>query len=72
MSLSLDIEHMSKEEKIQAMELIWSDLCTSADIELPDWHTSILVDREQRQAKGQDPLTDWQSAKKHIREAAGQ
>ena len=72
MSLSIDIEHMSKEEKIQAMELIWSDLCTSADIELPHWHTSALAHREQRQADGLDPLTDWQDAKKHIREAAGQ
>ena len=72
MSLSLDIEHMTKEEKIQAMELIWNDLCTSADTELPDWHASVLAEREQRHANGLDPLTDWQHAKKHIREAAGQ
>ena len=63
---------MTKEEKIQALELIWNDLCTTGDIELPDWHTSLLSDREHKQAEGLDPLTDWQQAKDQIRKAAGQ
>jgi hypothetical protein len=47
MGVILSVEKMSLEEKIQAMETIWDDLCHHADsISSPSWHAKVLKDRE--------------------------
>ncbi len=58
---------MSVEDKIQAMELIWDDLCHNADgIESPLWHGDVLSDREEAIQLGADEFIDWEVAKKNI------
>ena len=50
------------------MELIWDDLCHSADvIPSPDWHESILKDRHSDLEKGEVSFIDWQLAKEIVR-----
>jgi hypothetical protein len=59
---------MSVEEKIQAMESIWEDLCKSADsVSPPPWHEKILAQREKRVKQGKDIFNDWEKAKKDIK-----
>jgi len=65
MEVTLPLEKMSTEEKIQAMETIWDDLCTKADsIPSPSWHKKVLQEREDRIKKEDDEFTDWSRAKK--------
>lgn len=67
MSSSLPLEKMSVEEKIQAMESIWDDLCDRADsLASPAWHGGVLADRESALQGGDDETIDWETAKQNI------
>jgi hypothetical protein len=64
MAITLPLAKMTVEEKIQAMESIWEDLCRkSADVPSPTWHANILKEREQQ---GEE-FMDWESAKSKIK-----
>ena len=68
MSFTIPIKEMTFEEKMQAMETIWDDLCHSKNsIESPSWHKDILIDREKGLKEGTEELVDWETAKKLIR-----
>ncbi len=42
MPISLPLETMTIEEKIQAMKTIWNDLCGRAEsLASPDWHQEL-------------------------------
>jgi hypothetical protein len=67
-AINLPLEDMSSEEKIQAMETIWENLCAKADSLIsPPWHEKILNEREERIKRGDDEFIDWDTAKKNIR-----
>ena len=64
----IQIEKMSREEKLQAMEALWADLSkTDADVESPAWHQTVLKESEARFAAGQERTTDWEIAKRELR-----
>ena len=66
MTISLPLESMTVEEKIQAMEMLWDDLCReSGGVVSPEWHKSVLSSRE-HSAQDKD-YVDWDEAKKQIR-----
>ena len=68
MSISLPLEKMSVEEKLQAMESIWDDLCDRADnLASPAWHGEVLADRESALQGGNDEFIDWETAKQNIK-----
>ncbi len=68
MSISIPLNKMSFEEKMQAMELLWDDLCHSSEsIESPSWHKNILDEREQALIGGDDKFIDWEAEKKNIK-----
>ena len=68
MAVTLRLDKMSVEEKIQAMESIWEDLCKSADsVTSPPWHEKVLNMREESVKRGSDQFTDWEKAKKDIK-----
>ncbi len=68
MRITLPLEQMSIEEKIQTMEIIWSNLCKKADsLSSPSWHKNILHERENRIKNGDEEFMDWDKAKKNIR-----
>lgn len=67
MPITLPLQKMSVEEKIQVMESIWADLCDTAGSTLtPDWHGSILTARDAALQAGNDQILDWETAKKKI------
>lgn len=69
MTVSLPLEKMTQKEKIEAMESLWDDLCRHADgLESPDWHGTILSQREESFTVGEAQFTDWDAAKRRIRE----
>jgi hypothetical protein len=67
MPLTLPLQKMSVEEKIQLMEALWNDLCGTPDSALtPDWHGKVLTSREALFCAGGDEFVDWESAKTRI------
>jgi hypothetical protein len=65
MSVSLSLEKMSTEEKLQMMELLWEDLSHSPNKMLsPSWHGDILRARE----ANLEQFEDWEDAKQKIEE----
>ncbi|TQV81528.1 addiction module protein [Aliikangiella coralliicola] len=70
MAISLPLESMSVEEKLRVMEDIWDDLSSkSENIASPLWHLDELSAREDALTKGSDEFTDWELAKKEIRDS---
>jgi hypothetical protein len=70
MSSTLPLKTMSVEEKLQAMESLWDDLCLNAgEISSPDWHEGILADRQAMVARGEDKFEDWDTAKRNIKKS---
>ena len=48
-----DIEQMSLEEQLQAMELLWASLSRTPDaVPSPDWHGDILAERMAKIERG--------------------
>ncbi len=69
MQVTLPLEEMSTEEKIQTMETLWNDLCKKANsLSSPSWHEDILHEREKKIKNGDDEFVDWEKAKEHIRD----
>ena len=68
MASSLPLETMSVEEKLQAMESLWDDLCSKAGgVSSPAWHEDVLTERQALQERGDDQFEDWDAAKRSIR-----
>jgi hypothetical protein len=69
--LSIQLDRMSFEEKITAVELLWDDIChKESEFQSPDWHEAVLKEREQRIIDGKDILIDWEEAKKSLRQSS--
>ena len=69
MAATLQIDEMTLEEKLRAMEALWDDLCRrSADLAVPQWHKDLLDERERAVALGKATYSDWEAAKKRISE----
>jgi hypothetical protein len=65
---TIQIEQMSRNEKLQTMEALWADLSKSeGDVESPAWHEVVLQQTEARIAAGQEKITDWETAKRVLR-----
>jgi len=65
---SIEIGHLSREEKLRVMEAIWEDLSRDAEqVESPDWHREALEKTDQRVKSGQENVVDWHEAKKELR-----
>jgi hypothetical protein len=65
--MELNLNEMTIEEKMQAMELLWDDFCRNRpDFQSPAWHEEILKQREKRLREGKDKFIDWDQAKKDI------
>ena len=70
MEVTLPLEKMSTEEKIQIMEAIWNDLCKKADsISSPSWHEKVLHSREKGIRNGDDAFVDWNKARENIQDS---
>lgn len=68
MANTLSLDKMSIEEKIQAMEALWDDLCRKAGgIASSAWHEEVLAERDAMHRRGDDEFEDWDVAKRNIK-----
>ena len=68
MSTQLQLDQMTIEEKLQAMEALWDDLCQNSAVPIPQWHKDILDHRQRLIDEGKAEFIDWDTAKEQIRE----
>jgi hypothetical protein len=68
MVTTLQVEQMSRTEKFQVMEAIWAALSVpDSEVESPAWHANALRETEERVARGEDRIVDWETAKRELR-----
>lgn len=68
MATTLPLDKMTADDKIQAMELLWDELCKKAGgVVSPEWHGEILTERKAIQKAGKDKFEDWEVVKVTIR-----
>lgn len=68
MQSTIEIGHLSREEKLRVMEDIWEDLSKDEiEVESPNWHQDALQKTKLRVDSGQETIVDWKSAKKELR-----
>ena len=64
----IQIQSMSREEKLQTMESLWEDLSSNeAALESPSWHQAALKQTEARLADSQEQVLDWSTTNKKLR-----
>jgi len=68
MQNTIEIKHLSREEKLRMMDALWTDLISEEELlESPEWHQKTLQETEHRFAAGKEKVLDWQTAKKDLR-----
>ncbi len=69
MDAVLPLDRMTVEEKLRAMEMLWDDLCRNEhQIPVADWQKELLDERQRQIGAGEAKFSDWESAKKRIRD----
>ncbi len=67
MSTTLELDRMTLEEKLQAMEALWADLSRNPEnMPVPDWHKEILDGREKAVKEGKAAFLPLASVKNQI------
>ncbi len=67
----LNIENLTRTEKLRMMEAIWDDLARdSVPLSSPEWHTQALNEVERTHAENQSNFVSWDVAKKTLRDTA--
>jgi hypothetical protein len=70
--MTIDMQRMSREEKLKVMHALWEDLAREEDaIESPAWHCEALRETEERVRSGSEGVRDWDEAKAALRKRAG-
>ncbi len=66
--VDLPLSKLSVAQKLDLMETLWADLTREENkSKSPDWHETVLQDREEAFAAGKVTVSDWEQAKKRIR-----
>ena len=66
-----DIEKMSGDEKLRAMEALWESLSgEKARFESPPWHEEALRETVARHGAAMELPIDWDAAKRELRKRA--
>jgi hypothetical protein len=69
MSDTLQIDRMTLEDKLRAMEALWDDLCRQPDaVAVPQWQKDLLDARQRLIEEGKARFSDWETARKRIDE----
>jgi hypothetical protein len=69
---TIDMQRMSREEKLKVMHALWEDLARDEDaVESPAWHGDVLRETEERVRSGSEQVLDWDEAKAELRRRAG-
>jgi len=68
MQNTIEIKHLSREEKLRMIDDLWADLVSEEEfLESPECHKKALQETEHRFAEGKERILDWQTAKKKLR-----
>ena len=71
MKTVLQLDKLTRTEKLRAMEELWEDLSKPEEsFASPDWHGDVLRERDQALKEGRDEFIPWDQAKREIRDAA--
>ena len=66
--MNLNLKGMSRQDKLIAMEALWSDLSgNNQEFESPAWHEATLRETEARVKAGLEQILDWDDAKEKLR-----
>jgi hypothetical protein len=69
MQVDIPLDKMTVEDKLRAIEEIWSDLLRAPDaLPAPAWHADVLNARADRIRENKSRFNDWSDAKVRIRE----
>jgi hypothetical protein len=67
MAASLQVDRMTTQEKLRAMEELWAELSRIPEtVPVPDWHRELLNLREQAVEDGEAVFSDWADARRRI------
>ena len=62
-----DIKKMSRVEKLDLLECLWADLSyNESELESPAWHGNALREGCERRARNEEPVLDWDEAKRML------
>lgn len=68
MAGTIQIERMSRSEKLQAMEALWADLSKDESaVVSPAWHGQVLRETRARAVAGRERCVEWATAKRDLR-----
>jgi hypothetical protein len=66
----LPLNEMNMADKLTLMEVLWDDLCrTAEDLPSPAWHAEVLAEREERIKKGETRFFDLDEVQERLRKA---
>jgi hypothetical protein len=66
-----DIQQMSLEEQLQAMELLWASLSRTPNaVPSPDWHGDILAERLAKIERGEGEFLSMRQLKERLQKPA--
>ncbi len=66
-----DIERMSVEERLQAMELLWASLVQTPEaVPSPDWHTEVIATRLAKIERGEGEFLSIAELKERLQKPA--
>ena len=63
------INRLTVTEKVQAMELLWDAMTAAGSgYESPEWHATVLEERERRAASGEASFISMEESKRRLAE----
>jgi hypothetical protein len=67
MGASLQLDRMSTQDKLRAMEELWAELSRTPEaVPVPEWHREVLNVRERAVADGEATFVDWDDARRRL------
>jgi len=65
--MTLDLDLMTTQDKMEAMERLWDDLCRgTSEIDSPAWHEGALIERARQVKEDENSILNWEQAKRYI------
>lgn len=69
MNTVLEMDKLTRTDKLRAMEELWEDLTRFGDdYSSPEWHGDVLRKREEAVRDGTDEFIPWEEAKRILRD----
>ena len=62
----IDPSTMTLEEKLETIELLWSDIANKGNYTSPKWHFEELALREEATKQGVNPTLNWNDVKREL------